>query len=173
MKIIRITPSFVLREMEMDDAPEVFRCIDSQREYFGRWLPFVASTRTVDDSIAFVRSVVDSSELIFSMRLDGILVGIVGFKETDLAGSHTEIGYWLREDYQGRGLMTSAVRELIRFAMEEQGVGEVFIKCAVGNEKSRNIPLRLGFSFRHIESQAEFVSEGIFRDVEVYSLRKQ
>lgn len=171
MKIIRITPSFELHETRMDDAPEIFRVLDSQREYFGRWLPFVATTLTVDDSRAFVRAAMESPELIFSMRLDGILVGLVGFKETDLAGNHTEIGYWLREDYQGRGLMTSAVRELVRFAIEEQGIGEVFIKCAVGNVRSHNIPLRLGFSFRHIEPAGEFVSEGVFRDVEVYSLR--
>lgn len=173
MKILKITPSFVLHEMQLDDTAEIFHTIDSQREHLGRWLPFVATTLTVDDSRAFVQAVVDSPELVFSMRFDGILIGLVGFKETTFDDSRTEIGYWLREDYQGRGLMTSAVRELIRFAMEEQGIHEVFIKCAVGNERSRNIPLRLGFSFRYIEPAAEFVSEGVFRDVEVYSLRRQ
>lgn len=172
MKILRITPSLVLRQLEMDDAPAVFHAIDTQREHFRRWLPFVDATRCVEDSKAFVQSVVDGTELIFSLRHDDMFIGIVGFKETAADNSRTEIGYWMREDYQGRGLMTSAVRELVRFAMEEQGIGEVFIKCAVGNEKSRNIPIRLGFSFRHIEPNGEVVSDGVFRDVEVYSLRR-
>ncbi len=172
MKIFRITPSFVLRELQLDDAPAIFRALDSQREHFGRWLPFVATTRTVDDSRAFVRSAVGGTELIFTLRLDDIFIGIVGFKETTLDESRTEIGYWMREDYQGRGLMTAAVRELVRFAMEEQGIGEIIIKCAVGNERSRNIPLRLGFTFREILPRDEYVAEGVFRNVEVYSFRK-
>lgn len=172
MKILKITPSLVLRELEMDDTPAIFRAIDSQREHLGRWLPFVESTRTIDDSRAYVQSVVDGTELIFSLRLDDILIGIAGFKETDRNENHTEIGYWMREEFQGRGLMTSAVRELVRFAMEDQGIAEVFIKCAVGNERSRNIPLRLGFTFREILPRDEYVAEGVFRDVEVYSLRK-
>lgn len=172
MKIIRVTPSLVLRELQLDDAPAIFRALDSQREHFRRWLPFVDATRTVDDSRAFVQTVVDGTELVFSLRLDDVFIGVAGFKETMPDYSRTEIGYWLREDYTGRGLMTSAVRELIRFATEEQGVGEVFIRCAVGNEKSRNIPLRLGFTLRYIEPAGEMVSEGVFRDIEVYSLRK-
>lgn len=172
MKTLRITQSLALHQLRAEDAAEIFHTIDSQREHLGRWLPFVASTRSVDDSRAFIGAMADSGELVFTMRFDGILIGLAGFKETSLDGGHTEIGYWMREDYQGRGLMTSAVRELVRFAMEDQGIGEVFIKCAVGNEKSRNIPLRLGFSFRHIEPNGEVVSEGVFRDVEVYSLRK-
>lgn len=172
MKILQITNSLTLQQIGLDDAPEMFRVIDSQREHLGRWLPFVPLQRTVDDSRAFIQSVLDGSELVFAMRYDGIYIGTVGFKETALDNSHTEIGYWMHGDYQGRGLMTASVQELVRFAMEDQGIGEVFIKCAVGNERSRNIPLRLGFTFRQIIPNDEFVSEGVFRDVEVYSLRK-
>ncbi len=172
MKIIRITPSFVLRELQLDDATAIFRALDTQREHFGRWLPFVATTRTVEDSRAFVQEAVEGPELVFSLRVDDVFIGIAGFKETAIDDSRTEIGYWMREDYQGRGLMTAAVRELVRFAMEEQGIGEVFIKCAVGNERSRNIPLRLGFDFREVQPRGEYVAEGVFRAVEVYSLKK-
>lgn len=173
MKILRITPSLALRELQMDDAPDIFRAIDSQREHFGRWLPFVEATRTVEDSRAFLRTVLDGTELVFSLRLDGVFIGVAGFKGTDIARKRTEIGYWMRSDYTGRGLMTAAVGELARFALEDQGIDEVFIKCAVGNEKSRNIPLRLGFTFRHLEPGGEFVSEGVLRDVEVFSLRRR
>ncbi len=172
MKILRITPSFVLCELQLDDAPAIFRALDSQREYLGRWLPFVATTRTVEDSRAFVQEAVGGPELVFSLRMDDLFIGLVGFKETAADYSRTEIGYWIREDYQGRGLMTAAVRELVRFAMEQQGIGEIIIKCAVGNERSRNIPLRLGFMFREIIPRGEYVAEGAFRDVEVYSIRK-
>ena len=170
--ILRITGSLALHQIGIDDAAEMFRVMDSQREHLGRWLPFVPLTRTVGDSRAFIQSVVDGSELGFVMRFAGIYIGTVGFKETAVDNSRTEIGYWMREDYQGRGLMTAAVRELVRFAMEDQGIGEVFIKCAVGNERSRNIPLRLGFTFREVTPRGEYVSDGVFRDVEVYSLKK-
>ena len=172
MKILRITESLLLRQLQDVDAVEIFSALDSQREYFRQWLPFVDYTRSVEDSRIFVRSVTEGSELVFSIRLNGVFIGLIGFKETDIHGRHTEIGYWLKEEFQGHGYMTAATDRLVRFAMDEQGIGEVFIKCAVGNGRSRRIPLRLGFEFRHIERNGEQLSDGSFRDVEVFSVRR-
>lgn len=173
MKIINISPSLTLRELQAGDHLDIFRAIDSQREYLGRWLPFVEATCTVDDSRAFVERTLRGTEPVFTLRLDDEFIGLAGFKETASDGSSTEIGYWMRREHQGRGFMTAAVRELVRFALEESGIGErggkISIKCAVGNERSRAIPLRLGFAFSHIEPCGEIVSEGVFRDVEVFS----
>ena len=70
--ILRITGSLALHQIGIDDAAEMFRVMDSQREHLGRWLPFVPLTRTVGDSRAFIQSVVDGSELVFVMRFDGV-----------------------------------------------------------------------------------------------------
>lgn len=176
MKIIRIDEDLYLKELEYSDAEHIFRTIDSQREYMGEWLPFVDFTKSVDDSAAYVKSVVDMPEIcreyVFTIICDGEFAGLAGFKETDRGNRKSEIGYWLSEPFQGRGIMTKAVKTLVRFAFSELGLNRVMIKCAPKNMKSRNIPKRLGFSFEGIERDSELVKEGIFRDAEVYSILK-
>jgi ribosomal-protein-serine acetyltransferase len=55
------------------------------------------------------------------------------------------IGYWLAEDYQGRGIMTDCVRMLVDFCFNELDLNRVYITCGFGNKKSRAIPELLGF----------------------------
>ena len=81
-----------------------------------------------------------------------------------------EIGYWLRSEYQGRGLMTAAVEALCRTAFGQMGMENVEIKCAAGNLRSNRIPLRLGFRLDRIEVRGEQLADGEFTDLNVYRL---
>jgi len=68
--------------------------------------------------------------------------------------------------------MTSAVDCLCKYAFEELEMNRVQICCAVENTSSSNIPRRLGFQFEGIERAGELFPDGIFADIEVYSLLK-
>lgn len=172
MVTLKINDSVFLRELEAGDAHHIFHTIDSQREYLGEWLPFVEFTKEISDSEAFVRSVLEIPrelrELTFAIIADGKFAGLIGFKDTDRANLRTEIGYWLGQQYQGRGIITSAVKRMCLYAFD-QGINRIQIKCAVGNTKSSNIPKRLGFTFEGIERAGERTAEGSFHDLEVYS----
>ena len=51
----------VLRPLTPLDAPDIFNAIHTQRNYLRQWLPFVDSTRTIEDTLRFVRtSVIDA-----------------------------------------------------------------------------------------------------------------
>ena len=172
-----IDKTITLRELQATDAGDIFRIIDSQREYLGRWLPFVETTKRLEDSEGFVSSVVNADEAsfehVFSIRKNDEFIGLVGFKDTDRQNKKTEIGYWLSEDRQGQGIVTRAVKRLCKFAFSEVGMNRIQIKCALGNEGSKKIPKRLGFSLEGIERDGELLSGGVYTDLEVYSLLKR
>lgn len=139
MKTIPILPDVTLRELRADDTAEIFAAIDNERAYLGRWLPFVQFTRSEEDTQRFVRSVLDAPyrEAVFTIRDGGRFIGLIGFKSTDPLARTTEIGYWLREAWQGRGIVTTAVAALCRMAREELAMRTVTIKCATGNGPSQ------------------------------------
>ena len=63
------------------------------------------------------------------------------------AGPETiEIGYWLRVDQTGRGLMTRAAAALTAAGFELDGIDRVEIHTDVNNLASAAIPQRLGFA---------------------------
>jgi hypothetical protein len=74
------------------------------------------------------------------------LVGDIGYHPIDWADRKAEIGYWLGESFQGKGLMTEACKTLITYAFAELGLNKVEIHCAAENIRSCAIPKRLGFT---------------------------
>ncbi|MBI9036953.1 MAG: GNAT family N-acetyltransferase [Bacteroidales bacterium] len=176
MKTFKVDKDIFLKEIALDDAEEIFKTIDSQREYLGEWLPFVEKTKGIKDTEDFVNSVINEEEekreLIIVIFYKDNFTGIIGFKDTDKENKKTEIGYWLSEKYQKLGIISRSLKVLLKHSFEEKGINRVQIKCAVKNEKSIKIPKRLNFKFEGIERDGELLSNNKFTDLEVYSLLK-
>jgi ribosomal-protein-serine acetyltransferase len=68
-----------------------------------------------------------------------------------------ELGYWLRREYTGRGLMTEAADACVRFAFERMGMHRIRCAAATDNVPSLRVIGRLGFRFEGIARQAEWV----------------
>jgi ribosomal-protein-serine acetyltransferase len=165
-----------LRQVTVMDASDIFNTMDQQRNYLGKWLPFVAYTNVLADTENYIASIVnapaDSFELVFTIRLQDEFVGLIGFKDTDKQNHKTEIGYWLSEHQQGKGIVTKSVAKLCQWAFGERSINRIQIKCASDNIPSKKIPKRLGFKLEGIERQGELLSSGNYTDLEVYSLLK-
>lgn len=170
---IPLFDTFALRPLRTDDAGDIFRAIDTQRAYLGAWLPFVALTRCEADSRAFVSAALaDPANPVYTLRDDDRFAGLIGFKAADPTSGCIEIGYWLREEFQHRGIVTAAVGALRRIAFEELGMRRIEIRCATGNLPSNRIPRRLGMRLDRIDPQAERLSSGERIDLNVYVCEK-
>ena len=115
----------------------------------------------------------ENREQVFVIHYNGKFVGLTGFRDTDRANQKTEIGYWLSEHYQKRGIVSQSVKALCRYAFDMLNMNRVQIRCAAENIPSKNIPKRLGFTFERVERDGEKLTGGIFTDLEVYSLLKR
>ena len=171
MNAIPLPDDFGLRPLRADDAPDIFTAIDTQREHLGRWLPFVAATHRVEQTREVVAAMLaDPANPVFTLRVGDAFAGLIGFKSADSTTLTIEIGYWLREEQQGKGIMTAAVRALCDLAFGEMGMRRVEIRCGTGNLPSNRIPQRLGFRRSHVEVQGEQLSDGAWIDLDVYVL---
>ena len=176
MKVIEVHEDITLKPIQLSDAPAIFSTIDSQRDYLGKWLPFVNWTKEVSDTENFIKSVIeapkDKCEYVFVIQFKDEFAGIIGFKDTDRLNKKTEIGYWLSEPFQGKGIVIKSVERLKEFAFNVLKINRIQIKCAVGNDKSKKIPQKLNFKLEGIERAGELLSDGNFTDLAVYSLLK-
>ena len=173
MITLNISKELLLRQIELADAESVFDAINKQRQYLRKWLPFVDHTHQVEDTRNFIRSVYQDQELVFVMQYQHVFAGLIGFRNTDVANRKTEIGYWLSQPFQKKGIVTESVKELVRFAFEKLTLNRVEINCAVGNLPSKKIPHKLGFQFEGIVRDGELLSDNLFVDIERYSLCKR
>lgn len=171
--MIRITDDIQLLSLCLDDVPDIFRILDGEREYMREWLPFVDSTQKEEDTAEAVTQMMASPAEQFTIRYMGILVGLVGFKDYDEANRKIEIGYWLSQYQQGKGIMIRSVQALLEYAFERLNVNRVQMKVAVGNEKSNRIPQKLGFTLEGVERDGELLVDNRYTDLNVYSLLKK
>ena len=84
IKKIRVTESIILKQIEFIDSKDIFETIDSQREYLGKWLPFVNFTRKIEDTQNFIQTIINipikNFEYIFVIHYNGEFAGLIGFK---------------------------------------------------------------------------------------------
>lgn len=77
------------------------------------------------------------------------VIGSIGLHQrVDLEGNeHYEIGYVLSTPYEKKGLMTEAVRELIRHAFMDLHLERLIVYHFVENDKSRRVIEKCGFRY--------------------------
>lgn len=174
--ILKINSELELHPIQLSDAEDVFNIINNQREYLGKWLPFVEYTRELKDTQNFIESELKTPksklEFIFTIRKKDIFIGLITIKGTDTLNKKTEIGYWLSEKEQGQGIMTKAVDRLCDFIFNDLGLNRIQINCAEGNSSSYKIPERLGFTFEGIQREGNLLPGKIFAGSRVYSMLK-
>lgn len=170
---MEIRDNIQLKALTIEHASEIFRILESEREYMRIWLPFVDTTLAIEDSINAVKMLTGGIDKQFSIFYKNEFVGLVGFKDTDLNNQRTEIGYWLSQKAQKKGIMTSSVEALIDYAFNKMGINRIQIRVAIKNIPSRSIPERLGFSLEGIERDGELLVDNQFTDIAVYSLLKR
>jgi len=172
---LRIDQDLYLRQATVRDAAALYQIIDSQRAYLREWLPFIDMSNSVNVTELYLQSMTapgNTTDLLFVMVYQQEVVGLIGFKEIDNFNKKLEIGYWLSEVMQGKGIMRKGCTAMVRHAFDKMEMNRVQIKVGVGNNKSSNIPKKLGFSFEGVLREAEFLN-GRYHDLEVYSLLKR
>ncbi len=163
-----------LKEIGFEHLRPIFNTIDSQREYLGKWLPFVELTKDISFSNQFIEDYLNSDRinLTFAITYQKQFVGLIGLKDTDPDNKKTEIGYWLSENKQGLGIITRSCKTLIDYIFSSKDINRIQIKAATENFKSRAIPEKLGFTLEGIERDGELHTRG-FVDLAIYSLLKK
>ncbi|MFT8871655.1 MAG: GNAT family protein [Sporolactobacillus sp.] len=162
-----------LRTVEPGDDARIFQLICTSREALRAFLPWVDDSQRVDDTQRFIRLSLDGlahrSGLQAVICVRDELVGLVGFNGIDWTNKKADIGYWLGTAYEGRGLMTRAVRALTAYGFSELALNRIEIRAAVQNRKSRSVAERLGFVREGVLRQNEWLYDH-YVDHVVYSM---
>ncbi|RYD18476.1 MAG: GNAT family N-acetyltransferase [Verrucomicrobiaceae bacterium] len=154
-------------------AEELFDLTDRNRLFLRKWLPWLDRVRTVEDTRSFLdrqlQRFAKGESLHVTIFHEGKVAGVAGFNSIDHDTRIGYIGYWLGEEFNGRGIMTAVVRDLIVIGRDYHSLQKVDIRCATGNARSRAIPGRLGFSHEGTLRRAERVNDDWY-DHDVYGL---
>jgi ribosomal-protein-serine acetyltransferase len=169
---IQLSDDLELRPLTEADLDELHALVEANREHLAPWMPWAADQQ-LEGTQHFLRTTAEKRQrgeaLDSAIVLDGRIAGSAGFPRIDPVARTGEIGYWIAEEHQGRGLMTRVVIALIHHGFDELGLHRVEIRAAADNTRSRAIPERLGFTQEGMLREAELVG-GRRHDLAVYGL---
>jgi ribosomal-protein-serine acetyltransferase len=150
-----------LKILEPRFAEELYALSDRNRNYLREWLPWVDGTKSSDDTKNFIESSLkqlgENNGFNCAIFYRDQIAGCIGFHNMDWGNKKASIGYWLAEEFQGEGIMTSACKNLISHAFTELKLNRIEIRAGVYNLKSRAIPERLGFTNEGTVRQVEWI----------------
>ena len=166
-----------LKILDNSDAQEIFELVNSSRSHLRRWLPWVDNTHDIHDIEAFIDSTknqfASNNGFQSSILFKGAIAGVIGFHRIDWISRSTSIGYWLGNDYLGKGIMTRSVKALVDYALTDINLNRLEIRCAEENIKSRAIPERLGFTTEGIARGSEWLNNRLVNHVIYGMLAKE
>ena len=167
-----LMPGVALRLIEERDAEEMYALIDANRAYLSRWMPWAAD-ETLEGTRNFIRltrtQVAENDGLNTVITVDGGIAGTVGMRAVEWRVRSTEIGYWLAEAHQGRGIVTAAVAAYLDYAFGTLELHRVVLHAGTTNARSRAIAERLGFTYEGTAREAEWL-KGHVHDLASYSM---
>lgn len=158
------TERIILRGWKDEDAASLFKYASDER--IGPpagWLPH----KDVGYSRAVIRTILAKDEVyaICLKEEGGEPVGSIGLTlqgspERPLEKNTAELGFWIGHPYWGRGLVPEAVREVLRHAFEDLGLEKVYCAYFRGNNRSRRVQAKCGFTYHHTNTMCKVIMLG-------------
>lgn len=139
---------------------------------------FIPHPYSLSDAEAFVRSCHADWRKGTAFRYGLIsretrsLIGCIGIETVSRKHLWTEIGYWLRKDHWGRGLMKEAVSLCLELCFIDLGLKRVQAHVMTPNEVSAHLLERLGFS-REGTLRSRIRRDGDYLDLHIFSILRE
>jgi len=165
-----------LRPWHADDANALCEAVQASLASVGRWLSWCHAGYGLADATAWIAHCQDG----WAQRLhaafavvddaSGELLGSVGLSQWNAVEGSANLGYWVRQSRQGKGIATRAASMAAGFGFGTLGLGRIDIAVLPDNLASRRVADKLGATCQgRIPGRLRWRDQA--RDAVVYTLR--
>ena len=156
------TERMILRRYRPEDAPDLYRYLGTDPamyEYSG-WNPYGTPEMAQETVRGFIDRYEDGHVYSWVMDVDGAIVGTIG--AYDHKDDQIEIGFSVVKSWQGRGFATEALRKVLEYLTENEGIPCVTAWCAAENTGSQKVLEKAGMQFVKTEKNSLVVGDRIY-----------
>lgn len=144
---IVVDHSTVMRSRSYDAEPAIYALIDKDRAYFAPWIEWMREYTPEmlhQNVIETYRETAEGTLYLFDIFYEGTFVGAVDAHNV-VAGSSAELGYWVGQDYIGKGLATTCTQALIDYLRTTYTITQFYAVIEDHNAASIRVAEKLGF----------------------------
>lgn len=150
------TDRLVLRRYIPEDALPLHESfgLDPEMFRYSGWNPYATREAAEETVRRFMDSYDDDHFYGWAIVREGELIGTIGAYDYDPEGESIEIGCSIRRANWGNGFASEAVKAVIAYLTEREGIRSVKAWCAAENTGSRKVMERAGMAFAGTEKGA-------------------
>ena len=156
------TERLILRRYRPEDAEPLHQYLgaDSAMAENSGWNPY-ATLETAQETVnRFIAGYDEEHFYSWVMDIDDIVVGTIG--AYDYRDDHIEVGFSIVKGWQGRGLATEALRKVLEYLTENEGIPCVTAWCASENIGSRRVLEKAGMRLVRTEKDGLTVGDRVY-----------
>lgn len=173
---IPVDDTISLEFLEPIHAESLYNLVNANRTYLRKWLPWVDNMQSMANFQQYIincsKQAKAQTDFGYAIIINKNMAGRIGMHHINHQNKTGEIGYWLANGLQGRGIITKCCHALIHHGFTQLNLNRIEIKCAVGNGKSKAVAEKLQFKPEGILRQAEWLNDK-FIDLYLYAIIRE
>ena len=179
--LIRPSPLLVVDDqlslsiLSLSDAREIFKLVDENRIYLRKTLPGLDEVNSLDEQISYISHCISDYELykgiMYSVSSDGDIIGTIGLNSIDYENRSCGVGYWVSEEFAGKGIATRCCSRLIDHCFNDLNLHRFVLEAAIENIASCRVAEKLGLRLEGVIKDREWLYDR-FLDANLYAVTK-
>ena len=163
-----------IRKWALSDAKELAAALSNKKvqDNLRDGLPYPYTEQDGTDYISAMLSADENETFAFAITVDEKVAGSIGiFRQGNIHRQTAELGYYIAEEYWGKGIMTEAVKQICGYVFDKSDIIRIYAEPFAYNAASCRVLEKAGFQYEGtLRSNA--VKNGEIIDMKMYSLLK-
>ena len=163
-----------IRKWELADAKDLAVALSNKKvqDNLRDGLPYPYTEQDGLDYISAMLVADESDTFAFAVSADGKVIGSIGaFRQDNIHRQTAELGYYISEEYWGKGIMTEAVKQLCDYVFTHTDIIRIYAEPFAFNIGSCRVLEKNDFQCEGI-LRSNAVKNGKVLDMKMYSKLK-
>ena len=164
-----------IRKWELSDAKDLAVALSNKKvqDNLRDGLPYPYTEQDGKEFISAMLSADENETFAFAIIVDDMVIGSIGiFRQDNIHRQTAELGYYIAEEYWGKGIMAEAVKQICEYVFGNSDIIRIYAEPFAYNIASCRVLEKAGFQYEGtLRSNAVKNSKVI--DMKMYSLLKE
>lgn len=164
-----------IRKWKLSDAKDLAKALSNRKvqDNLRDGLPYPYLEQDANDYISSMLSANENDTFAFAITIDDKTIGSIGvFRQQNIHRQTAEMGYYIAEEYWGKGIMTEAVKQICEYVFEHSDIIRIYAEPFSCNMGSCRVLEKAGFQYEGtLRSNA--IKNGKVMDMKMYSLLRE
>ena len=161
-----------IRKWALSDAKDLAAALSNTKiqDNLRDGLPYPYTEQDGVDYISAMLSADENETFAFAITTDSKVIGSIGvFRQGNIHRQTAELGYYVAEEYWGKGIMTEAVKQICKYVFDKSDIIRIYAAPFAYNAASCRVLEKAGFQYEGtLRSNA--IKNGKVIDMKMYSL---